>query len=138
MKKYKDVNIFKNFIKIFVLLSILFLIKGFYYPDIFAPEEVNFLIRKYEDEVMIYSRPILFAAIVSLIFYFLSFILLYRLNKKGRAMNIISLIVLSVCLLEMRFVYTDSLDAVMDSLVYMLNGAILTLAYFGSVSKKFK
>ena len=53
-------------------------------------------------------------------------------------MNIISLIVLSVCLLEMRFVYTDSLDAVMDSLVYMLNGAILTLAYFGSVSKKFK
>ena len=51
MKKYEDVNIFKNFIKIFVLLSILFLIKGFYYPDIFAPEEVNFLIRKYEDEI---------------------------------------------------------------------------------------
>ena len=87
---------------------------------------------------MVYSPPILFAAIISGLLYIVSFVMIYRLKINWRMIHLISLIVLTVCNLELRFSFLDSLDYLLEVILYMLNGAIIYSAFFGSVSKKFK
>ena len=87
---------------------------------------------------MEYSPPILFAAIIAAIIYLISFIMIYRLKINWRMIHLVSFIVLTVCNLELRFSFLDSLDYLLESIMYMLNGAIVYSIFFGSVSKKFK
>ena len=83
----KDIIIFRKLIKYYFLIFITFALKGFFFPDAFVPEDLQFLVRKYEDEVMEYSPPILFAAIIAAIIYLISFIMIYRLkiNWRGKS-----------------------------------------------------
>ena len=134
----KDILIFRRLIKYYFLFLVIFSIKGFYFPDAFVPDDLQFVIRKYEDEVMEYSYPILLAGILSAIIYLFSFLMLYKLKKNWRFIHLISLIIVSVCLLEFRFSFVDSFDYLIEAIMYMINGAILSLAFFGSVSKRFK
>ena len=134
----KDIIIFRKLIKYYFLIFITFVLKGLFFPDAFVPEDLQFLVRKYEDEVMEYSPPILFALIVSAIIYLISFIMIYRLKINWRMIHLVSLIILTVCNLELRFSFLDSLDYLLESIMYMLNGAIVYSIFFGSVSKKFK
>ena len=133
----KDIIIFRKLIKYYFLIFITFVLKGLFFPDAFVPEDIQFLVRKYEDEVMEYSPPILFALIVSAIIYLISFIMIYRLKINWRMIHLVSLIILTVCNLELRFSFLDSLDYLLESIMYMLNGAIVYSIFFGSVSKKF-
>ena len=134
----KDVIIFKKLIRYYFLVIILFVLKGVFFPDAFVPEDLKFVVRKYEEEIMVYSPPILFAAIISGLLYIVSFVMIYRLKINWRMIHLISLIVLTVCNLELRFSFLDSLDYLLEVILYMLNGAIIYSAFFGSVSKKFK
>lgn len=138
MKINSNIQIFRNLIKYYFLIFILFLIKAFFFPDVFVPEDLKFVIRKYEDEVMTYSYPIVLAGILFAFIYLFSFFMLYKLKKNWRIIHIISLIVTLVCLLEYRFSFVDSFDFVFEGLMFMLDGAIISLAFFGPVSKEFK
>ncbi len=138
MKINSNIQIFRNLIKYYFLIFILFLIKAFFFPDVFVPEDLKFVIRKYEDEVMTYSYPILLAGILFAFIYLFSFFMLYKLKKNWRIIHIISLIVTLVCLLEYRFSFVDSFDFIFEGLMFMLDGAIISLAFFGTVSKEFK
>ena len=82
MKTNKNIQIFRNLIKYYFIIFILFLVKAFFFPDVFIPEDLKFVIRKYEDEVMTYSYPIMIAGILFAIIYLFSFFMLYRLKKK--------------------------------------------------------
>lgn len=134
----KDIIIFRKLIKYYFLIFITFALKGFFFPDAFVPEDLQFVVRKYEDEIMEYSPPILFAAIISAVIYLISFIMIYRLKINWRMIHLVSLIILTVCNLELRFSFLDSLDYLLESMMYMLNGAIVYSIFFGSVSRKFK
>ena len=138
MKTNKNIQIFRNLIKYYFIIFILFLVKAFFFPDVFIPEDLKFVIRKYEDEVMTYSYPIMIAGILFAIIYLFSFFMLYRLKKNWRFIHIISLIVTLVCLLEYRFSFVDSFDFIFEGIMFMLDGAIISLAFFGTVSKEFK
>ncbi len=138
MKINSNILIFRNLIKYYFLIFILFLIKAFFFPDVFVPEDLKFVIRKYEDEVMTYSYPIVLAGILFAFIYLFSFFMLYKLKKNWRIIHIISLIVTLVCLLEYRFSFVDSFDFIFEGLMFMLDGAIISLAFFGTVSKEFK
>lgn len=138
MKTNKNIQIFRNLIKYYFIIFILFLVKAFFFPDVFIPEDLKFVIRKYEDEVMTYSYPIMIAGILFAIIYLFSFFMLYRLKKNWRFIHIISLIVTLVCLLEYRFSFVDSFDFIFEGIMFMLDGAIISLAFFGAVSKEFK
>ncbi len=133
-----DILIFRRLIKYYFLIFIIFVIKGIYFPDAFVPDDLQFVIRKYEDEVMEYSYPILIAGIFAVIFYIFSFLMIYKLKKNWRLIHLISLIILMVCLLELRFSFVDSFDYFLEGIMFMINGGILSLAFFGNVSKKFK
>tara|TARA_Y100000816_G_C25994599_1_gene519568 strand:- start:308 stop:724 length:417 start_codon:yes stop_codon:yes gene_type:complete len=138
MKIDNDILIFRRLIKYYFLIFIIFVIKGIYFPDAFVPDDLQFVIRKYEDEVMEYSYPILIAGIFAVIFYIFSFLMIYKLKKNWRLIHLISLIILMVCLLELRFSFVDSFDYFLEGIMFMINGGILSLAFFGNVSKKFK
>ena len=138
MKINSNIQIFRNLIKYYFLIFILFLIKAFFFPDVFVPEDLKFVIRKYEDEVMTYSYPIVLAGILFAFIYLFSFFMLYKLKRNWRIIHIISLIVTLVCLLEYRFSFVDSFDFIFEGLMFMLDGAIISLAFFGTVSKEFK
>ena len=138
MKTNKNIQIFRNIIKYYFIIFILFLVKAFFFPDVFIPEDLKFVIRKYEDEVMTYSYPIVLAGILFAFIYLFSFFMLYKLKKNWRIIHIISLIVTLVCLLEYRFSFVDSFDFVFEGLMFMLDGSIISLAFFGTVSKEFK
>ena len=138
MKTNKNIQIFRNLIKYYFIIFILFLVKAFFFPDVFIPEDLKFVIRKYEDEVMTYSYPIVLAGILFAFIYLFSFFMLYKLKKNWRIIHIISLIVTLVCLLEYRFSFVDSFDFIFEGLMFMLDGAIISLAFFGTVSKEFK
>ena len=138
MTKDKDILIFRKFIKYYFFVAIIFVLKGFFFPDAFVPEDLQFLVRKYEEEYMEYSPPIAIAGIIFALIYLVSFIMIYRLNKKWRMIHLISFIVTSICLLELRFSFLDSVDYMIEILLAMINGGIITLAFFGGVSKKFK
>tara|TARA_Y100001958_G_C21008180_1_gene389288 strand:- start:40 stop:456 length:417 start_codon:yes stop_codon:yes gene_type:complete len=138
MSKDKDILLFRKFIKYYFFIVIIFVLKGLFFPDAFVPEDLQFLVRKYEEEYMDYSPPIAVAGIISALIYLISFLMIYRLNKKWRMIHLISFIVTSICLLEFRFSFLDSIDYTIEILLAMLNGGIIALAFFGSVSKKFK
>ena len=87
---------------------------------------------------MEYSPPIAIAGFIFALIYLVSFLMIYRLNKKWRMIHLISFIVTSICLLELRFSFLDSVDYMIEILLAMINGGIITLAFFGGVSKKFK
>ena len=93
----KDVIIFKKLIRYYFLVIILFVLKGVFFPDAFVPEDLKFVVRKYEEEIMVYSPPIIFAAIISGLLYVISFVMIYRLKINWRMIHLISLIV-SSCL----------------------------------------
>ena len=112
MTKDKDILIFRKFIKYYFFVAIIFVLKGFFFPDAFVPEDLQFLVRKYEEEYMEYSPPIAIAGIIFALIYLVSFIMIYRLNKKWRMIHLISFIVTSICLLEFRFSFLDSIYSV--------------------------
>ena len=76
--------------------------------------------------------------ILIIFIYLFSFFMLYKLKRNWRIIHIISLIVTLVCLLEYRFSFVDSFDFIFEGLMFMLDGAIISLAFFGTVSKEFK
>ena len=138
MNKDKDILLFRKFIKYYFFVVIIFSFKGLFFPDAFVPDDLQFFIRKYEEEYMNFSPPIVIAGIISGLIYLTSFFMMYQLKKTWRMIHLISFIVTSICLLEFKFSFLDSFDYMLETFLAMLNGGIISLAFFGNVSKKFK
>ena len=134
----KNVKLFKTIIKYYFLVLIIFIIKNTFFPDLTSPDDLSFLVRKYEDEIMTYSWPIIFVGIIAAIVNLYSFLILYKLKAKWRHINLWTLIIGEIVFVELKFSYMDMYSHLLLSTQYVLYGMIIALAFFGTVAKRFK
>ena len=134
----KNVKLFKTIIKYYFLVLIIFIIKNTFFPDLTSPDDLSFLVRKYEDEIMTYSWSIIFVGIIAAIVNLYSFLMIYKLKAKWRHINLWTLIIGEIVFVELKFSYMDMYSHLLQATQYVLYGMIIALAFFGTVAKKFK
>ncbi len=131
------INTLKRLILAWASLAILYLLKVIFFDYYFAPSEITIHVLDYEERNEISS--------LLLIIYFLVFIvgiislfMIWKLKLMGRQLFLITLVLSTVLIMPSKYVYMDSLDYIIEYLLIIIDGSLLTLIYLSPISKKFK
>ena len=131
-KKLKNLILFQFF------LTISLAIKALFYPYALAPEELSTAILAYDD---LQPLPDTFTSImifVILIISIVSLIMVYKLKKIGRLLYLIAIAASFLLIFSGSYFVYDPLELFLEITITFISGAVISLAYFSSLSKSFK
>ena len=132
----------KNLFKKLLITQIILLIglgwKMIAYPLSLAPEELSYVMNKYEE-----TRPLInnFTIIVFLILtlgYFYSIFLLFKFKNLGRQIFTITFFFMSLAVFVDSYIIFDSFEYYVDTLHGALSVFIISIFYFSKIEKEFK
>ena len=131
-------SLFKKLLTTLIILFIGLMWKMIAYPLSLAPEELAYVMNKYEE-----TRPLIdnFSLIVSLVLilgHFYSIFLLFKFKKLGRQIFTITYFFIPLTIFIDSYIIFDSFEYYLDVLHGALSVFIISIFYFSKIEKEFK
>ena len=131
-------SLFKKLLTTLIILFIGLMWKMIAYPLSLAPEELAYVMNKYEE-----TRPLIdnFSLIVSLVLilgHFYSIFLLFKFKKLGRQIFTITYFFIPLTIFIDSYIVLDSFEYYLDVLHGALSVFIISIFYFSKIEKEFK
>ena len=131
-------SLFKKLLTTLIILFIGLMWKMIAYPLSLAPEELAYVMSKYEE-----TRPLIdnFSLIVSLVLilgHFYSIFLLFKFKKFGRQIFTITYFFIPLTIFIDSYIVLDSFEYYLDVLHGALSVFIISIFYFSKIEKEFK
>ena len=131
-------SLFKKLLTALIILFIGLMWKMIAYPLSLAPEELAYVMNKYEE-----TRPLIdnFSLIVSLVLilgHFYSIFLLFKFKKLGRQIFTITYFFIPLTIFIDSYIIFDSFEYYLDVLHGALSVFIISIFYFSKIEKEFK
>mgnify|MGYP006122999967 FL=1 len=131
-------SLFKKLLTTLIILFIGLMWKMIAYPLSLAPEELAYVMNKYEE-----TRPLIdnFSLIVSLVLilgHFYSIFLLFKFKKFGRQIFTITYFFIPLTIFIDSYIVLDSFEYYLDVLHGALSVFIISIFYFSKIEKEFK
>ena len=131
-------SLFKKLLIALIILYIGLAWKMIAYPLSLAPEELSYVMSKYEE-----TRPLMdnFSLIVLLILilgFFYSIFLLFKFKKFGRQIFTITYFFIPLTIFIDSYIVLDSFEYYLDVLHGALSVFIISIFYFSKIEKEFK
>ena len=131
-------SLFKKLLTALIILFIGLMWKMIAYPLSLAPEELAYVMNKYEE-----TRPLIdnFSLIVSLVLilgHFYSIFLLFKFKKLGRQIFTITYFFIPLTIFIDSYIIFDSFEYYLDVLHGTLTVFVISISYFSKLEKEFK
>ena len=131
-------SLFKKLLTALIILFIGLMWKMIAYPLSLAPEELAYVMNKYEE-----TRPLIdnFSLIVSLVLilgHFYSIFLLFKFKKLGRQIFTTTYFFIPLTIFIDSYIIFDSFEYYLDVLHGALSVFVISISYFSKLEKEFK
>ena len=131
-------SLFKKLLTALIILFIGLMWKMIAYPLSLAPEELAYVMNKYEE-----TRPLIdnFSLIVSLVLilgHFYSIFLLFKFKKLGRQIFTITYFFIPLTIFIDSYIIFDSFEYYLDVLHGALSVFVISISYLSKLEKEFK
>jgi len=127
----------KVLFKRLLIISFIFSLLSIVYYFFFTPDEIS----KINDSFVLniseeYNYILLIILILAVLINFCSYFFLYNFKKIGKLLFIVPIFIISFVQLFMPNA-SDGLQLLLDNVIYLADGGIITLMYFTNISKEF-
>lgn len=139
MNDEKYVLIYKRFIISYFVVTFVFTIKFIFFPDATIPNDINYLVRRYEEEISP-NIPIglVFMYLISGVLLYFSLYKMYKFENIYRYIFLFCSLIISTYSLTLEFDFSDSIDNFLEYIDYTLAAIIFTMSFLPPIKYKFE
>lgn len=139
MSDERYILIYKRFIISYFLLTFIFTIKFIFFPDATIPNDINYLVRRYEEEISP-NMPIglIFLYLMTGVILYFSLYKLYKFENIYRYIFLFCSLIISTYPLTLDFYFSDSIDNFLEYIDYTLAAIIFTMSFLPPIKYKFE
>ena len=130
MNDEKYVLIYKRFIISYFVVTFVFAIKFIFFPDATIPNDINYLVRRYEEEISpnIPIGLVFMYLILGVLLYF-SLYKMYKFENIYRYIFLFCSLIISTYPLTLEFDFSDSIDNFFEYIDHTLAAIIFTMSF---------
>jgi hypothetical protein len=131
-------SLFKKLLTALIILFIGLMWKMIAYPLSLAPEELAYVMNKYEETRPLIDNFSLIVFLVLILGHFYSIFLLFKFKKLGRQIFTITYFFIPLTIFIDSYIIFDSFEYYLDVLHGTLTVFVISISYFSKLEKEFK